>query len=74
MSGLCCIRCVVRDTRSVTRAGKLFRTTAFRLSLAYLAIFTLFAGFILGYVAFKAGALLREQNATTIDAEIKGLA
>lgn len=58
----------------MTRAGKLFRTTAFRLSLAYLAIFTLFAGFILGYVAFNAGALLREQNATTIDAEIKGLA
>jgi signal transduction histidine kinase len=58
----------------VTRAGKLFRTTAFRLSLAYLAIFALFAGFILFYVAFNAGALLREQNATTIDAEIKGLA
>ena len=58
----------------MTRAGKLFRTTAFRLSLAYLAIFTLFAGFILGYIAFNAGALLREQNATTIDAEIKGLA
>jgi signal transduction histidine kinase len=58
----------------VTRAGKLFRTTAFRLSLAYLAIFALFAGFMLFYVAFNAGALLREQNATTIDAEIKGLA
>lgn len=58
----------------MTRAGKLFRTTAFRLSLAYLAIFALFAGFILFYVAFNAGALLREQNATTIDAEIKGLA
>ncbi len=58
----------------MTRAGKLFRTTAFRLSLAYLAIFALFAGFMLFYVAFNAGALLREQNATTIDAEIKGLA
>ena len=58
----------------MTRAGKLFRTTAFRLSLIYLAIFALFAGFMLFYVAFNAGALLREQNATTIDAEIKGLA
>jgi signal transduction histidine kinase len=29
---------------------------------------------MLFYVAFNAGALLREQNATTIDAEIKGLA
>lgn len=58
----------------MTRAGKLFRTTAFRLSLVYLAIFALFAGFMLFYVAFNAGALLREQNATTIDAEIKGLA
>lgn len=58
----------------MTRAGKLFRTTAFRLSLVYLAIFALFAGFMLFYVAFNAGALLRDQNATTIDAEIKGLA
>ena len=58
----------------MTPAGKLFRTTAFRLSLIYLAIFALFAGFMLFYVAFNAGALLREQNATTIDAEIKGLA
>jgi signal transduction histidine kinase len=58
----------------VIPVGKLFRTTAFRLSLAYLVIFTLFASFILGYVALSAGALLREQNATTIDAEIKGLA
>lgn len=58
----------------MTPAAKLFRTTAFRLTLAYLVIFTLFAGFILGYVALNAGTLLREQNATTIDAEIKGLA
>lgn len=58
----------------MTRAGKLFRTTAFRLTLIYLAIFTLFAAAILAYVALNAGNLLREQNATTIDAEIKGLA
>ena len=58
----------------MTAAGKLFRTTAFRLSLVYLAIFALFAGAMLFYVAFSAGNLLREQNASTIDAEIKGLA
>jgi signal transduction histidine kinase len=54
--------------------GKLFRTTAFKLSLAYLLIFTLFAAFVLGYVAFNARTLLFEQANATVDAEISGLA
>jgi signal transduction histidine kinase len=54
--------------------GKLFRTTAFKLSLAYLLIFTLFAAFVLGYVAFNARSLLFEQANATVDAEISGLA
>lgn len=54
--------------------GKLLRSTAFRLTLAYLAIFVVFAGFILGYVAWNARQLLNEQIRSTIDAEVNGLA
>lgn len=53
--------------------GKLLRTTAFKLTLAYLAIFVVFAGFVLGYVAWNARNLLNEQIRTAIDAEVNGL-
>ncbi|MDP8919067.1 MAG: two-component sensor histidine kinase, partial [Pseudomonadota bacterium] len=53
--------------------GKLFRTTAFKLSLAYLAIFTVFAFVTLGYVAWSAQRLLTEQFVSTVEAEINGL-
>lgn len=52
----------------------LFRTTAFKLTAIYLVIFTLFAGFVLGYVAWNAKNLLDDQIRSTIDAEIQGLA
>jgi signal transduction histidine kinase len=52
----------------------LFRTTAFKLTAIYLVIFTLFAGFVLGYVAWNAKRLLDDQIRSTIDAEIQGLA
>ena len=55
------------------RFGKLFRTTAFKLSLAYLVLFALFAAAALGYVAWNARAVLDEQITSTIDAEINGL-
>jgi len=55
------------------RFQKLFRTTAFKLSLAYLAIFTLCAFLALGYVAWNARAVLDDQIVSTIDAEINGL-
>jgi signal transduction histidine kinase len=53
--------------------GKLFRTTAFKLSFAYLAIFTVFAFVTLGYVAWSAQRLLTEQFVSTVEAEISGL-
>ena len=53
--------------------GKLFRTTAFRLSFAYLVVFTIFAFGTLGYVAWSAERLLTEQFISTIEAEISGL-
>jgi len=52
----------------------LFRTTAFKLAAAYLVIFSIFAGLVLGYVAWNAQRLLTDQIRSTIDAEIQGLA
>lgn len=58
----------------MTGFGKLWRTTAFRLSLAYLFIFMVFAAFTLGYVGWNVRKLLDEQLRSTIEAEIDGLA
>jgi signal transduction histidine kinase len=52
----------------------LFRTTAFKLTAVYLVTFAIFAGFVLGYVAWNARRLLDDQIRSTIDAEIQGLA
>jgi signal transduction histidine kinase len=54
--------------------GKLFNTTAFKLTLAYLTIFALFAAFLLGYFAWNTRRLITEQITRTVDAEITGLA
>ncbi|MDJ1159007.1 ATP-binding protein [Chelatococcus sp. SYSU_G07232] len=58
----------------MTALGKLLRTTAFKLSVAYLVVFVLFAGFILGYVAWNARRVLDDQIMGTVEAEITGLA
>ncbi len=58
----------------MTALGKLVRTTAFKLSAAYLVIFVIFAAFILGYVSFNARRLLVAQASGTVQAEIQGLA
>jgi hypothetical protein len=58
----------------VTALGKLIRSTAFKLSAIYLLSFTLFAVFILSYVAWNARALLTAQISETIEAEVSGLA
>ncbi|MGY2048766.1 sensor histidine kinase [Methylobacterium sp. JK268] len=55
------------------RLGSLFRTTAFKLSLAYLMVFAAFAFFALGYVAWNARQVLDDQIVSTIEAEINGL-
>ena len=51
----------------------LFRTTAFKLSFAYLLVFATFAFLALGYVAWNAGRVLDDQMVSTIEAEINGL-
>jgi hypothetical protein len=61
-------------TRRASLLPALFRTTAFRLSLAYLVIFAIFAFGLLGYVAWNATKVLDDQIVDTIEAEITGLA
>lgn len=56
-----------------TRLGNLFRTTAFKLSFAYLVVFATFAFLALGYVAWNAMRVLDDQIVSTIEAEINGL-
>ncbi len=57
----------------MTALGKLFRTTAFKLTLAYLTVFALFAVFLLGYFALNTKRLFTEQVNEVVNAEITGL-
>src|SRR3979411_1201084 len=53
----------------VTAFVKRIRTTAFRLTLAYLFLFALFAASLLGYFAWNTRRLITEQITTTVNAE-----
>ncbi|MBV1701383.1 MAG: HAMP domain-containing protein [Hyphomicrobiales bacterium] len=57
----------------MTAFGKLFRTTAFKLSLVYLVIFGFGSAVVLLAVGWNVEKLVDEQISQTIDAEIKGL-
>ena len=59
--------------RAPAPIGNLFRTTAFKLSFAYLVVFATFAFLALGYVAWNASRVLDDQMVSTIEAEINGL-
>ena len=54
--------------------GKLFRTTAFKLSLGYLVLFGIGAFVVLAAVGWNVKGLFDAQISETIDAEITGLA
>jgi signal transduction histidine kinase len=58
----------------VTALTKLFRTTTFRLSLTYLALFSTAAILAIAYIYWNTTVLLSQQLNQTIDAELKGLA
>ena len=58
----------------MTALTKLFRTTTFRLSLTYLALFGAAAVVAIFYVYWNTTVLLTRQLHETIDAELKGLA
>jgi signal transduction histidine kinase len=53
--------------------GKLFRTTVFKISLAYLAISAIGAGLVLGTIGWNMKHVIDEQIAQTIDTDITGL-
>lgn len=53
---------------------KLFRTSTFRLSALYLAVFILSVGAVLAYVYWNTAGLLERQTDETIRAEVQGLA
>lgn len=57
----------------MTALGKLFRTTTFKLTLAYLVVFVVFAALLLGYFALNTRRLVTEQITDTVNAEITGL-
>jgi signal transduction histidine kinase len=54
----------------VTAFGKLFRTTAFRLTLVYLLLFALFAASLLGYFAWNTRRLITDQITAGVGEEI----
>jgi signal transduction histidine kinase len=58
----------------VTALTKLFRTTTFRLSLTYVALFGAAAMVAIFYIYWNTTVLLTQQLHQTIDAELKGLA
>lgn len=58
----------------MSKVGKLFRTTAFKLSIAYLLLFSIGAGLVLTRVGARVKEVLDEQIAQTVDAEIRALA
>jgi len=57
----------------MTALGKVVRTTAFKLTLAYLTVFALFAVFLLGYFALNTKRLFTEQVTEAVNTEINGL-
>ncbi len=58
---------------TVTTLGKLFRTTAFKLSAAYFVLFALGAFLVLGGVGRRVEVVLDDEIARTVDAEIQRL-
>jgi signal transduction histidine kinase len=57
----------------VTALLKLFRTTAFKLAVSLLAVFTLTAVLSLGYVVWQADRLIAEQAVQAVDNEVAAL-
>lgn len=53
---------------------RLFRTTGFRLTAIFLAVFTLFAAFLIGYIARNTATLLQAQMLESVDSELASIA
>ncbi len=57
----------------MTALGKVVRTTAFKLSAIYIAVFSVFSVAFVVYISWNANALLGQQLRDTIAAEVRGL-
>jgi signal transduction histidine kinase len=58
----------------VTPLGKVVRTTAFRLSAIYIAVFSIFSVFFITYIAYSTNIILNNQVRDEIATELLGLA
>lgn len=63
-----------KPPRRVSGFRTLLSTTAFKIIAAYLLIFVLFAGFVIGWLGFATQRLFTDQLTETITAEVRGLA
>ena len=57
----------------MTGLGKVVRTTAFKLSAIYIAVFSIFSVFFVLYISYSTSVLLNQQLRETIDTELLGL-
>ena len=57
----------------MTPLGKVVRTTAFRLSAIYLAVFSVFSVFFILYISYSTNVLLNNQVRDAIATELIGL-
>ena len=55
------------------RSFRLFRTTAFKLSAIFLAIFSIFAVFLIGTIAGNMNAILETQTGAAVEAELRAI-
>ncbi len=55
------------------RLTRFTRTTAFKLSLLYIGVFTLLSGFLLVYISQNTNQVMSRQVVQTVDAELSGL-
>ena len=60
--------------RRLSGMRSLLSTTAFKIIAAYLFIFVLFAGFVIGWLGFATQRQLTDQLTETITADVRGLA
>jgi len=58
----------------VTALGKVFRTTAFKLSAFYLVVFAVLTFFLIGYITLNTREVLFQHQQDRIETEIRGLA
>ena len=58
----------------MTPLGRVVRTTAFKLSAIYIAVFTIFAVVFVLYISYATSRVLTEQLRETITADLSGLA